>query len=112
MRGRGRPPQRASDIQLVWLVGNALDRNPRLTVEKACEQMVRAGLLKAATIEQLVRRYHRVATAYPDRFVEIDGASRRCPAFVKAALARSKGKIRLPPGAAILTVDPVRKPSK
>lgn len=112
MRARGRPPQRAHDIQLVWMVRNALERDPNLTVEKACEQILRAQLLKAATVEQLARRYHRVATAYPDRIIEEEGAPSHWPVWMKVALGRTKRKQRLSLGVALLTVNPIRKPSK
>lgn len=62
-RSRGRPPDWASDVELVTFVRRAGRRGKR--VEDSCgAYRVQAGN-RGPSVEALVRRYYRVSSAYP-----------------------------------------------
>ncbi len=129
MRKRGRPPgpaKQSDDIELVWFVRNARDDAPPgrfVSVEQACARFRRTKKNTGPAVEQLVRRYKRIATAYPDRKIQL---TRQQAALIMAQRAQRTGQNpspllllfgplrpeRMGIGTALLTIDPIRPPSK
>lgn len=114
-RSRGRPTQHSADALLVWFVRNAMDRGR--TVEQAVREYARVE--RHGHWPTLLRRYHRVASAF-DRTVD------ETPEFRYRAFRARHG--RAPLGlewltiqrpttkrrslAAMMLMDPKRKPSR